>query len=44
MDAVHIYGVLVTLVILICIPLIKMTNDATEGHKQSLKQRQQDVA
>lgn len=44
MDAVHVYGVLVTLFILICIPLIKITNDSTERHKQWLKQRRQDVA
>lgn len=44
MDSVHVYGVLVTLFVLICIPLIKMTNDATKRHKQWLKQRRQDVA
>jgi|RifCSPhighO2_12_1023870.scaffolds.fasta_scaffold03721_5 hypothetical protein len=44
MDAVLVYGVLVTLFILICIPFIKMTNDATERHKQWLRQRRQDVA
>lgn len=44
MDAVLVYGVLVTLIILICIPLIKMTNDATERHKQWLERQRQDVA
>lgn len=43
MDAVLVYGVLVTLIILICIPLIKMTNDATERHKQWLERQRQDV-
>lgn len=37
MQAVHVYGALVVLFILICIPLIKMTNDATKRHKQTLK-------
>ena len=37
MQAVHVYGVLVVLFILFCIPLIKMTNDATRRHKDSLK-------
>ncbi len=37
MQAVHVYGVLVFLFILVCIPLIKLTNDATRRHKESLK-------
>ena len=44
MQAVHVYGVLVVLFILFCIPLIKMTNDATERHKQWLERQRQDVA
>lgn len=43
MDAVLVYGVFVTLIILICIPLIKMTSDATERHNQWLERQRQDV-
>ena len=39
MQAVHVYAVIAGLFLLICIPLIRMTNAATKRHKEMLKHK-----